>query len=38
MGVGVVIVVVLGIVVVVEVVFEGPATFKPGRIYLLVAL
>jgi hypothetical protein len=37
-GVGVVIIVVLGIVVVVEAVFEGPATFKPGRIYLLVGL
>jgi hypothetical protein len=40
MGVGVVIVIVLGIVVVVvvEAGFEGPATFKPGRIYLLAGL
>lgn len=36
-GVGVFIVA-LGIVVVVEAGFEGPATFKPGRIYLLAAL
>jgi len=28
----------LGVVVVVEAGFEGPATFRPGRIYLLAAL
>jgi hypothetical protein len=37
-GVGVVIVAVLGIVIVVEAGFEGPAIFKPGRIYLLAGL
>jgi hypothetical protein len=37
-GVAVVIVAVLGTVVVVEAGFEGPATFKPGRIYLLAGL